>query len=74
MNEREYYIHLKKGGKARLLKQELLGNLVFWFLLTAFLGFTESPHLHSLSHYFLFPGSVMLPIFLLYGYLNAGWR
>lgn len=72
--EREYLRELKVKGKSHLLKQELLSNLVLWFVIMVGTGWVDSPHLKTLAHYFLFPGSVMLPIFLLYGYLNAGWR
>jgi hypothetical protein len=71
--ERQYWLQVKAREKNFLVRQEMLGSLLLWLVITAVDALTSHPHSFSLRS-ILFPSLIMLPIFLLYGYLNAGWR
>jgi hypothetical protein len=49
----------------------MLGSLLLWFVMTAAQVFVDRNR--SLQPV-LFSSLIMFPIFLLYGYLNAGWK
>jgi len=69
--EKEYWLHIKSRGKGFLVHREMLGCLLLWFVMSAAQVFVDRNR--SLRPA-LFACLIMLPIFVLYGYLNAGWK
>jgi hypothetical protein len=69
--ERNHWFDLKAAGKARFVRREMLGSLVTGLCVLAVLELSDP------SHYFresIVVFLVMLPIFLLGGYLTAVWQ
>jgi hypothetical protein len=70
--ERRYWHLARERGKGRFILREMLGAFLQWAVLaTAFLLFRDRPFtLQSI----VLVDVVLLPVFLLWGYLNAGWK
>jgi hypothetical protein len=70
--ERRYWHLVKEGGKSRFLRREILGAFVQWSLLAAasFLFRDHPLSLESIG----FIDLALLPVFLIWGFLNAGWK
>jgi hypothetical protein len=71
--ERKYRLQTKARGKRWFLWREVIGSLLFWLIIEpaveAFGG-----HAHPFSVGFFFIWLVLLPIFVLGGYLTGSWR
>jgi hypothetical protein len=70
---REYWLQTKEQGRARFIRREVLGGLSFWSILV--------PAVQVFAHYghpsmrsIIIGSLIMLPIFLLGGYLTGRWR
>lgn len=70
--ERRYWNLVRERGKGRFIRREILGAFLQWAVLaTAFLLFRDRPlSLETIVVVDL----ALLPVFLLWGYLNAGWK
>lgn len=70
--ERRYWHLARERGKGRFIRREMLGAFLYWVVLaTASLLLRDQPfNLQSI----LLADAVLLPVFLLWGYLNAGWK
>jgi hypothetical protein len=68
--ERQSWEWTKARGKARFVRREMLGSLFLWScLVIAFALFHR-----SFSRAELVAWCALLPIFLVHGYLSAGWK
>lgn len=71
--QRKYWLDAKARGKKRFVWREATGIILIWFVvLPAVEVFVDHGHLFSL--HFLNIWLIMLPIFLLGGYLNGSWK
>jgi hypothetical protein len=71
--QRKYWLDAKARGKTRFILRESMVNILIWLVvLPAVEVFGNHEHLFSLR--FLVIWLVMLPIFLLGGYLTGSWR
>jgi hypothetical protein len=70
--ERRYWHLVKEGGKGRFIRREVLGAFVQWSLLAAaFFLFRDHPFsIESIG----LADLALLPVFLVWGYLKAGWK
>jgi len=71
--ERAYWAHTKAQGKRRFVLREMVFNIILWLGITVLVGFTDRPRPNSLRSVASL-AIVMLPIFLLGGYLSAKWK
>jgi len=69
--ERKQWLEVKAAGKARFVRRGMMGSLVFGLVVLLGLAFFDSSHSLRES---IVPSLVMLPIFLLGGYLTAVWQ
>lgn len=69
--ERKQWLETKAAGKARFVRRGMLGSLVIGLVVLVGLALFDSSHSFSES---VVPSLVMLPIFLLGGYLTAVWQ
>lgn len=58
-------------GKNHLIAREIQRSLWVWLALAVLRAFTEKTHA---LRPILLPSLIMLPIFLLFGYLSGGWK
>lgn len=70
--ERRYWHLARERGKNHFVLREMLGAFLEWAVLaTASLLLRDSPFpLQTI----LMADAALLPVFLLWGYLNAGWK
>ena len=71
--ERECWDQTKAQGKRLFILREMVFNIIIWLGITAILPFTERPRPSSVRSVAL-TAVVMLPIFLLGGYLSGKWK
>ena len=71
--EREYWAQTKAQGKRRFILREMVFNIILWLVVTAVVGFIDRSRLSS-ARSIASTGIVMLPIFLLGGYLSGRWK
>ena len=69
--QRKQWLEAKAGGKARFVRRGMVGSLVLGSVVL--LGIALSDSSHSLRESVV-PSLLMLPIFLLGGYLAAVWQ
>ena len=69
--ERKQWLQAKAAGKARFVRRGMVGSLVIGLVVLLGLALFDSPHSFRES---VVPSLVMLPIFLLGGYLTAVWQ
>lgn len=75
MNEtqRKYWLDAKARGKTRFIWREAIGSILIWLIvLPAVQVFANHGHFFSLQ--FVVIWFIMLPIFLLGGYLTGSWK
>ena len=71
--QREYWLGARARGKTRFLWREAMGSLLIWLIvIPAVEVFQYHGHLFSLQ--FVGIWLIMLPIFLLGGYLTGSWK
>jgi len=71
--ERRYWLAVKARGRMRFIwRDKVLESLFMWFVVT--LGLALFVDRHSFSERDVFIYLIMLPIWLLGGYLNGVWR
>ncbi len=70
--ERAYWAHTKAQGKRRFIVREMAFNIILWLGITGVLPFTDRPVRTPRSVASM--AVVMLPIFMLGGYLSAKWK
>lgn len=69
--ERLYWAQTRAQGKRRFVFREMVLNIILWLGITVVLGFTERPtSVQSIAS----TAIIMLPVFLLGGYLSAMWK
>ena len=69
--ERLYWAQTREQGKRRFILREMVLNIILWLGITVVLGFTERPaSVQSIASLAI----IMLPVFLLGGYLSAKWK
>jgi hypothetical protein len=72
--ERKYWLQTKARGKNRFIWREALFSLPIWLVVVVGVPtFTGNPHSFSVRSA-LFTGLIILPIFLLGGYLTGSWK
>ena len=69
--ERTQWLELKAAGKARFVRRGMVGNLVFGFVVLLGLALFDGSHSFREN---IVPSLVILPIFVLGGYLTAVWQ
>jgi len=70
--ERRYWHLVKEAGKSRFVRREVLGAFLQWAILAAaFFLFRDHPF--SIERIGL-ADLALLPVFLVWGYLKAGWK
>jgi len=71
--ERKAWLQSREQGKSRFLWREVLGSVVTWLVVLPAVEFFGD-HQHRFSGEFFLIWFVLLPIFLLGGYLSGGWK
>ena len=71
--ERNYWAQTKAEGKRRFILREMVFNIILWPGITAVVGFTDRPRPISVRSV-ASTAIVMLPVFLLGGYLSGKWK
>ena len=71
--ERAYWSQTKVQGKGRFILREMVSNIILWLGVTAVVSFTDS-HRFSSVWSVASTALVMLPVFLLGGYLSGRWK
>jgi len=71
--EREYWAQTRAQGKRRFILREVVFNIILWLGITAVVGFTGLSRPFSVRSVAL-TAVVMLPVFLLGGYLSGQWK
>ena len=69
---RAYWLQTKEQGRTRFIRREVLGSVLFWLVLMPVLdlfGTQSSPWRFTALVNF-----IILPIFVLGGYLEGRWR
>jgi hypothetical protein len=69
--ERKQWLEAKAAGKTRFVRRGMVGSLVLGVIVLLGLALFDSSHSFRES---IVPSLVMLPIFLLGGYLTAVWQ
>jgi hypothetical protein len=70
--ERRYWHLARERGRGRFVRREMLGAFLQWTVLaTAFLLLRDRPFALQTI---VIADAVLLPVFLLWGYLKAGWK
>ena len=71
--QRKYWLDAKARGRTRFIWREAIGSILIWLIvLPAVEVFGNHGHLFSLQ--FVVVWLIMLPIFLLGGYLAGNWK
>ena len=70
--QRDYWAHTKAQGKRRFIVREVEFNIILWLGVTILVGFTDRPHPSVRSA--ALTAMIMLPVFLLGGYLSGKWK
>jgi hypothetical protein len=71
--QRKHWLDAKARGKTRFIWREAIGSILIWLVvLPAVQVFQYHGHLFSLQ--FVVIWLIMLPIFLLGGYLTGSWK
>jgi hypothetical protein len=68
-----HWLETKARGKRQFIRLSVLRSLIFWAILVPVLGVANHPLLSSLR-WEIYMGLILLPIFLLDGYLAGGWQ
>jgi hypothetical protein len=71
--ERKYWLQIKEKGKNRFIWREMLGSLLFWFVVPPAVELLGG-YQQAFSGQFFLIWFLVLPIFLVGGYLTGGWR
>jgi hypothetical protein len=71
--ERKYWLEIKAQGKNRFIWREILGSLLIWLVVLPAMELFGG-HQHPFSGQFLLIWFVLLPIFIVEGYLAGGWK
>lgn len=71
--EQKYWLETKVAGKSRFVRRGLLGSLVNGIIILLGLAFLSRSSSHSVKTDVL-TSLIVLPIFLLGGYLTANWQ
>jgi hypothetical protein len=70
--QRKNWLERKARGKRRFIWREAIGSILIWLVVPPAVQVFD--HGHLFSRQFLVIWFVMLPIFLLGGYLTGSWR
>ena len=72
--KRKYWLQTKAQGKNRFIWRAVLGHILTWFVVVLVVE-VFGDHRQSFSvRSSMLPGLIMLPIFLLGGFLNGHWQ
>lgn len=72
-SERKYWADAKARGRPRFILREATGSTLIWLIVLPAVQ-VLGHHENVFSRQFVMIWLIMLPIFLLGGYLTAGWR
>jgi hypothetical protein len=67
------WLDTKARGKNRFIRLSMLRSFMFWGIVISGLGFLDRSRMSSLRSE-LYLDLILLPIFLLEGYLAGGWQ
>lgn len=70
--ERSHWLQIKARGKHSFKKREMFQTVVLGVVILVVVGLLAKPRLTASE--ILVTSLIMLPIFLLGGYLSAGWK
>jgi hypothetical protein len=71
--ERDAWLQVRERGKGRFIWREMLGSLLMWLVVPPAVELFGG-HEHRFSGQFFLIWFVLLPIFVVEGYLSSGWK